>query len=79
MEILWIAVVILALAGGAAAWFYIVRSRAPKEEPVYYYKCECKRKLRYFARQVNHKGICPLCRRQFTFPPIPAPAAKGRR
>jgi DNA-directed RNA polymerase subunit RPC12/RpoP len=68
MEIVLGLVVVLVL-GGAGAYFFLLRARAPKEEVFYYYRCaNCKRKMRYAAKQANSKGICPQCRQRFVFP-----------
>jgi hypothetical protein len=61
-----------ALGGGA--WFFLFRNKGPQVEPNYYYRCEgCKRKLKYTAKQVKRKGMCPMCKRTFIFPPPPQP------
>jgi hypothetical protein len=50
-------------------WF--TRSRAPKEEEIYHFRCPgCLRKLRYMKRQVGHKGLCSYCKQSITFPPL---------
>jgi DNA-directed RNA polymerase subunit RPC12/RpoP len=78
MEIVLI-VLGVAAVGGIGAYFFLFRSRRPKEEPVYHYRCaKCKRKMRYLARQANSKGICPQCKQRFVFPAIPAPTKTGR-
>ena len=46
-----------------------VCSGRTKEEVVHHFRCpSCKRKLKYFARQVGHKGMCGSCREHFVFP-----------
>jgi hypothetical protein len=77
MEIVLVSAVVVAVAGGVG-YFVWKQMRKPKEQPVFYYHCECKRKLRYEARQANHKGICPVCRRQFTFPAVAVAGGKRR-
>jgi hypothetical protein len=73
MEIVLV-VVGVALVGGIGLYFYLLRARAPKEETAFYYRCaKCRRKLRYVARQVNSKGMCPMCKQRFVFPPTPLP------
>jgi hypothetical protein len=77
MYIALIGVGVVILLGGVA-WFFL-RPKAVKEEPIYYYRCEgCRRKLKYLARQANNKGMCPMCKRQFVFPPIPVQVPSGR-
>jgi hypothetical protein len=57
------------LAGGG---FLFLRSRAPKEEPVYRFNCpNCKRRLRYRGKQSGHHGACPRCKQPFLFPAVP--------
>jgi hypothetical protein len=64
-----IPLLLLAAGGGFVYW----RMRANREEPVYHFRCpSCKRKLRYFARQVGHRGMCGNCKQQLTFPPVHA-------
>jgi hypothetical protein len=77
MEMYLVIAIVLVVAGGGG-FFVWKRMQKPKEAPVFYYHCECKRKLRYEARQANHKGICPVCRRQFTFPAVAVAAGKRR-
>jgi hypothetical protein len=61
--------VLLAAGGGFVYW----RMRAGREEAVYHFRCpNCKRKLRYFARQVGHRGMCGNCKQQLIFPPVHA-------
>jgi hypothetical protein len=68
---IWIilgAIVFLVAAGA----FFLVRFRKSGGEAVYYFRCPgCKRKLRYHARQVGHRGMCANCREPLTFPAIP--------
>jgi hypothetical protein len=55
-------------AGGV---FFFLRFRKPAQQAVYYFRCPgCKRKLRYHARQVGHRGKCGNCKEPLTFPPI---------
>jgi hypothetical protein len=64
----WTVIVVLALAVAAGIYFFI-RWRNPKEEMAYYFRCpNCKMKLKYFARQVGHKGMCRACRERIVFP-----------
>jgi LPXTG-motif cell wall-anchored protein len=62
---------------GAAAMLAVgiilfTRLRKPQEEPVYHFRCPgCRRKLKYRARQAGHRGMCPQCRQQWTFPAVP--------
>jgi hypothetical protein len=56
----------------AGAGFWLLRSRPPKEEPVYHFNCpHCRRKLRYRKKQLGHTGQCPQCRKPLTFPSRP--------
>jgi LPXTG-motif cell wall-anchored protein len=64
----WILLIGIPALLGVGAFFFL-RSRAPKEQPVYYLRCPgCKRKLRYQARQAGHKGACSNCKETFVFP-----------
>jgi hypothetical protein len=58
--------VVLVLAVGA---FLFVRSRGPVEEEYYHFRCPgCRRRLRYRAKQIGHKGQCSHCGRDLVFP-----------
>lgn len=57
---------IVLLGGGL---YFFLRSRKPVEEEPLYFRCPgCKRKLRYYSRQIGHKGQCNSCKEVFTFP-----------
>ena len=61
-------IVVFLVAAGA---FFVMRLRKSGEDLVYYFRCPgCKRKLRYYARQVGHKGRCGNCKEPLVFPPI---------
>jgi hypothetical protein len=63
-------IVIAVLAVGIGGWMFM-RGRRPKEEPYYHFRCgKCKRRLRYQARQVGHKGKCSNCNADVMFPPV---------
>jgi LPXTG-motif cell wall-anchored protein len=63
----------LIIAVGAFLFF---RRRTPRQLPIYYFRCPgCKRKLKYFARQAGHKGMCSNCKEPFIFP---SDVASGR-
>jgi hypothetical protein len=68
-------VIILLVVGVAAVIgvvVLIVRSRPPKEEPVFYFNCpNCRRKLRYRSKQIGRHGACPQCKTTFQFPGVP--------
>ena len=60
-------VVFLVAAGG----FFFIRLRRSGPEVVYHFRCPgCKRKLRYHARQVGHRGMCSHCKETLTFPAV---------
>lgn len=61
-------VLVLALAVGG----YLFLRRRPKvDDAVYHFRCpKCKRRLRYQARQVGHKGKCSNCGGDVLFPPV---------
>jgi LPXTG-motif cell wall-anchored protein len=49
--------------------FVFLRARKPKQEAIHYFRCpSCKRKLRYYARQAGHRGMCNSCKEPLTFP-----------
>ncbi len=55
----------------AVGVFFFVRARRSTVEAVYHFRCPgCKRKLRYHARQVGHRGMCAHCREPLTFPSV---------
>jgi hypothetical protein len=59
-------VAVLGISGFAYWW------RRPRvDETFYHLRCRgCKRRLRYQARQVGHKGKCSHCGGDVLFPPI---------
>jgi hypothetical protein len=70
-----IAAVLLALA---VAYWWWARPRSPPDEPEYHFRCPgCRRRLRYRAGRVGHRGVCPQCRQHFLFPPPPKPGGGG--
>jgi hypothetical protein len=65
-----------ALIGGAvvavmAGILFWARLRAAAaEEAEYFFRCPgCRRRIRYAAKRVGSKGICPACHKPFVFPP----------
>ncbi len=61
---------VLSLAGGGyyllARWRGLRRAR---EEAFLHFRCpQCRRRLRFQARQAGHKGQCSHCGRDVTFP-----------
>ena len=71
----WIIILVVLVILGAGGYF-LLRTRGPKEEIALYFRCpRCKRRLRYYARQAGHRGMCSNCKEQFTFPS--AAAASG--
>jgi hypothetical protein len=55
---------------GVSAFLYL-RSRTPGEGATHYLRCpNCHSKLRYFARQAGHRGMCTSCKHHFTFPSV---------
>jgi DNA-directed RNA polymerase subunit RPC12/RpoP len=62
-------VAVLGIAAGGYVWW--VRRREGPDEETYHFRCtRCRRRLRYVARQVGHKGACSHCGQILTFPPI---------
>jgi hypothetical protein len=64
--------VIVLLAAGGCLGFLLVRRRGrrrDKARAVHHFRCPgCKRRLRFSARQVGHKGKCSNCGHDVTFP-----------
>jgi RNase P subunit RPR2 len=61
-------IVVFVLAAGA---FFVMRLRKSGADAVYHFRCPgCKRRLRYHARQVGHRGMCSHCREPLTFPAV---------
>jgi hypothetical protein len=50
--------------------------RSRHTAPVYdHFNCPgCKRRLRFLPRQAGHRGRCPTCKRDLTFPVPAGPA-----
>jgi hypothetical protein len=58
--------VVVSAAAGAAL---VVRARRPKDGAAHYLRCPgCGLRLRYFARQAGHRGMCRNCKEHFLFP-----------
>jgi hypothetical protein len=68
--------VLIAAAVGVVYW----RRNQPKEEEVHYFRCpRCGVKLRYYSRQIGHRGMCNSCKVQFNFPtPVGASQTTSR-
>lgn len=69
-EVLVLAV--LLVLGAAVAAYLLARSGSGKarEEAYCHFRCpNCRRRLRYHARQAGHAGSCSHCGHALTFPP----------
>ena len=65
------AVVVLALAAGVAYWPYRRRWLREAAASFHHFRCpSCKRRIRFLARQVGHRGECSNCGKPVTFPPV---------
>jgi hypothetical protein len=65
-----VVVAVAATVVALSAWAYL-RSRQPKEELYFHFRCPgCKRRLRYREKQVGHRGSCSHCKTNITFPPM---------
>lgn len=59
--------------GGAGAAVWVMRSRGQKaaDETFHHFRCaNCKRRIRYLAKQVGRKGECSNCGKEVLFPPV---------
>ncbi|HEY7313965.1 MAG TPA: hypothetical protein VH643_31740 [Gemmataceae bacterium] len=66
--IILIVAVVLVLGVGVILF---LRSRTQPDEGFAHFRCpKCRRRLRYQARQVGHKGKCSNCGGDVLFPPI---------
>ena len=64
----WVIIALSLLVLGSGGFFY-VRARKGKDEPIHYLRCpSCKRKLKYLAHQIGHKGMYANCKEKFVFP-----------
>jgi hypothetical protein len=62
----------LTIACGAMALLILLVSflRRPRKQVLLYYQCQkCGQRLGYQSRQIGHKGKCPRCKLEFSFPP----------
>ncbi|CAN5407609.1 hypothetical protein BH10PLA2_BH10PLA2_22240 [soil metagenome] len=68
--LLWIVLPAFILGGGAALYFTLNK---PKEDVAsLFFRCPgCTRKIRYFKRQVGHRGMCSNCKTHWVFPVAP--------
>jgi rRNA maturation endonuclease Nob1 len=68
---IWLGVGAAMVIMGVVGVVFYLRSRKPKEEEYYHFRCtNCKRRLRYRARQVGNAGTCNSCGGAVRFPPI---------
>jgi hypothetical protein len=62
---------IIALAGGGYLFLRLKDRRRAAEEAFHHFRCPgCRRRLRFHARQVGHKGKCSHCGHDVIFPPV---------
>jgi hypothetical protein len=64
--LLWIVLPAFLLGGGAV--FYFNMKPKADESPLYLRCPGCTRKIRYFKRQVGHRGMCSHCKAHWNFP-----------
>ena len=70
MELTLIILLVLVVLGAGGYW--VVRSRAPREDVLCHYRCpNCDKKLRYRASRAGKPAVCPACRVSSTLPPAP--------
>jgi DNA-directed RNA polymerase subunit RPC12/RpoP len=67
-----LAVAVVLLAGGLAFWLLRRKGQhQATDTTVHHFRCtKCKRRLRFQARQVGHKGKCSHCGSLVIFPPV---------
>ncbi len=73
----WVVAAIGLMVVAAVVGGYVLRLRRSRQTvPAYnHFKCTgCKRRLRYLTRQAGHRGRCPTCKRELTFPGVRQPA-----
>jgi hypothetical protein len=52
----------VALAAVAAGVFFVLRTRQPKAEEMYHFRCpQCEQKLRYAASRAGRPAMCTRC------------------
>lgn len=62
-----LAVVLVLAVGG----YFFLHRRPREDDNFYHFRCpRCKRRLRYLAKQVGHKGKCSNCGGDVLFPPV---------
>jgi hypothetical protein len=62
--------VVLLACGGYLFWL-LRRQRRAWEEEFHHFRCPgCRRRLRFRARQVGHKGKCSHCGHDVIFPSV---------
>ena len=66
--LLWFGLPAFIAGAGAIVYIKIYKPKA-KEDPIYFRCPGCTRKIRYFPRQVGHRGACvPTVAKLWTFP-----------
>jgi hypothetical protein len=65
--LLW--VVLPGFVIGAGVFLFVKLYKPKREEAPLYFRCPgCTRKIRYYKRQVGHRGMCSHCKTQWQFP-----------
>ncbi len=64
---LWFVLPALVVGGGTIVYFKFYHPKAA-EEPIYFRCPGCTRKIRYYKRQVGHRGMCSNCKTHWQFP-----------
>jgi hypothetical protein len=60
---------VLIVSIGSAGAFLVLRRRPPRKGAEHCLRCPgCGLRLRYYARQVGHRGMCRNCKESFIFP-----------
>jgi hypothetical protein len=65
--LLWLGLPAFIAAAGAIVYIKLYKPKA-KEDPIYFRCPGCTRKIRYYKRQVGHRGMCSNCKALWTFP-----------
>lgn len=65
--LLW--VVLPGFVIGAGVFLFIKLYKPKQEEAPLHFRCPgCTRKIRYYKRQIGHRGMCQNCKTRWQFP-----------
>ncbi len=65
--LLWFVLPAFIVGGGVVLYLKLAKPKGD-ETPLYFRCPGCTRKIRYFKRQIGHRGMCSNCKTRWNFP-----------